>query len=108
MKHIVRALFRQPAAALSERGPAGAAVRLFRGHGDGFFRPARHHRRRGPTLRDSLDVKRYMAIVVFILLPLLFFGIYNAGYQSRLASGLRPDLLAVPLAGRGCGSSCPW
>lgn len=41
-----------------------------------------------PNVRDSLDVKRFMAIVVFTLVPLLFFGIYNAGYQSQLAAGL--------------------
>jgi Na+-transporting NADH:ubiquinone oxidoreductase subunit B len=51
--------------------------------------------RSGPHVRDSLDTKRYMAIVVFTLLPLLFFGIYNAGYQSRLASGLSTDFLPV-------------
>lgn len=41
-----------------------------------------------PHVRDSLDVKRYMAIVVFMLVPLLLFGIYNTGYQSHKASGL--------------------
>ena len=49
----------------------------------------------GPHVRDSLDTKRFMAIVVFTLVPLLFFGIYNAGYQSRLASGLSTDTLPV-------------
>lgn len=42
----------------------------------------------GPHIRDSLDVKRFMTIVILTLIPLLLFGIYNAGYQSRLASGL--------------------
>ena len=42
---------------------------------------------KGPHVRDSLDVKRFMTIVIFTLLPLLFFGIYNAGYQSHLAAG---------------------
>ncbi len=49
----------------------------------------------GPHVRDSLDTKRFMAIVVFTLVPLLFFGIYNAGYQSRLASGLSIDAWPV-------------
>jgi len=51
--------------------------------------------RSGPHVRDSLDTKRFMAIVVFTLVPLLFFGLYNAGYQSRLASGMSTDLLPV-------------
>jgi Na+-transporting NADH:ubiquinone oxidoreductase subunit B len=45
-----------------------------------------------PHSRDSLDVKRYMASVVLMLVPLLVFGMYNVGYQSRLAAGLTPDL----------------
>ncbi len=43
--------------------------------------------KRSPNVRDSLDVKRFMAIVVFTLVPLLFFGIYNAGYQAQFAAG---------------------
>lgn len=52
-----------------------------------------------PNIRDNLDVKRFMAIVVFTLVPLLFFGIYNAGYQSRLAAGL--SLSAFNVISRG-------
>lgn len=52
-----------------------------------------------PNVRDSLDVKRFMAIVVFTLVPLLFFGIYNAGYQSQLASGLSLSAFDVILRG---------
>jgi len=39
-------------------------------------------------VRDNLDLKRFMSIVVLALMPPLFFGIYNAGYQSNLSSGL--------------------
>lgn len=41
----------------------------------------------GPHVRDSLDVKRFMTLVILALLPLLFFGIYNAGYQSHRLTG---------------------
>lgn len=54
-----------------------------------------------PHPRDSLDVKRYMAIVVFMLLPLLFFGIYNVGYQTHRASGLVLDFFPVFWSGFG-------
>jgi len=46
-------------------------------------------------VRDNLDLKRFMSIVVLALMPPLFFGIYNAGYQSHLASGLSLNLSAV-------------
>ena len=52
-----------------------------------------------PHVRDSLDVKRYMALVIVALLPHLCFGIYNAGLQSRLASGLSTDFLPVIMTG---------
>lgn len=48
-----------------------------------------------PHPRDSLDVKRYMAMVVFMLLPLLIFGMYNVGYQAHRASGLSMELAPV-------------
>ncbi len=53
----------------------------------------------GPHVRDSLDVKRYMVIVILDLLPLLCFGIYNVGYQSHLASGQSLAFGAVFSAG---------
>lgn len=57
-----------------------------------FFAPGQPTRTT-PHVRDSLDVKRYMASVVVVLLPLLVFGMYNTGYQSQLASGKTPELL---------------
>lgn len=53
----------------------------------------------GAHVRDSLDTKRYMILVVLALLPATLFGIYNAGYQSHLAAGLGMDLLPVVLTG---------
>ena len=52
-----------------------------------------------PHVRDSLDVKRYMALVIFALLPHLFFGIFNAGYQSQLAAGQSLSLIQVVTRG---------
>jgi len=63
-----------------------------------FFAPA-DLTAQSPHPRDHLDVKRYMATVVFSLVPLLFFGIYNAGHQSRLAAGLAPDFWADLIQG---------
>ena len=36
----------------------------------------------GPHIRDSVDIKRVMFFVVIAMLPALFFGIYNVGYQQ--------------------------
>ncbi|MBW2540251.1 MAG: RnfABCDGE type electron transport complex subunit D, partial [Deltaproteobacteria bacterium] len=49
----------------------------------------------GPHVRDSLDVKRFMTLVIVALIPHLLFGIYNAGYQSHFASGLSLGFTSV-------------
>ena len=53
----------------------------------------------GPHVRDSLDLKRLMSIVIVALMPPLFFGIYNTGYQSNLASGLPLSFFTVFVKG---------
>lgn len=50
-------------------------------------------------VRDSLDLKRFMTFVIISLMPPFFYGIYNTGYQTGLASGL--DLGVVPVMLRG-------
>jgi Na+-transporting NADH:ubiquinone oxidoreductase subunit B len=42
---------------------------------------------RGSHIRDSIDMKRAMAIVVLALMPALIFGMWNVGYQHFLATG---------------------
>lgn len=44
----------------------------------------------GAHIRDSLDMKRLMSIVVIALLPALLFGMYNAGYQHFKLIGETP------------------
>ena len=52
-------------------------------------------------VRDSLDLKRYMTFVIIALMPPFFFGIYNTGYQSHLASGLNLSFVSVMMQGAG-------
>jgi Na+-transporting NADH:ubiquinone oxidoreductase subunit B len=55
--------------------------------------------RKGPLVRDSLDVKRFMTFVILALLPATFYGIYNAGYQAAAASGLTLSLIETCIEG---------
>jgi Na+-transporting NADH:ubiquinone oxidoreductase subunit B len=41
----------------------------------------------GAHIRDSIDMKRTMTVVIIALLPALLFGMYNAGYQHALSLG---------------------
>ena len=36
----------------------------------------------GSHIRDAIDLKRTMMLVITAMVPCLLFGIYNAGYQS--------------------------
>lgn len=42
---------------------------------------------KGSHIRDHIDMKRTMIIVVMALMPALLFGIWNVGYQNALATG---------------------
>ncbi|MGB4400309.1 MAG: NADH:ubiquinone reductase (Na(+)-transporting) subunit B [Daejeonella sp.] len=42
---------------------------------------------RGTHIRDAIDLKRTMILVVLSLVPCLLFGMWNAGYQHHLALG---------------------
>ncbi len=44
--------------------------------------------RNGVHIRDAIDMKRTMIIVVMSLVPTLLFGIWNTGYQHFLAVGV--------------------
>ena len=44
--------------------------------------------KRGAHVRDCVDLKRVMIMVVLALVPAMLFGIWNVGYQHKLAFGL--------------------
>jgi len=46
----------------------------------------------GPHIRDSIDTKRVMILVVIALIPLYIFGSINIGYQNTLASNLERSI----------------
>jgi Na+-transporting NADH:ubiquinone oxidoreductase subunit B len=50
-------------------------------------------------IRDSIDTKRFMTMVIIALTPCILFGIYNSGYQAHKAAGLSLDLLPVLITG---------
>lgn len=43
--------------------------------------------KKAPYVRDSVDLKRVMSFVVIALIPCIFMGFYNTGYQIQLAQG---------------------
>jgi Na+-transporting NADH:ubiquinone oxidoreductase subunit B len=52
--------------------------------------------RQGCHIRDSVDMKRTMSVVVLALVPCLLFGMWNTGFQHfKAAGGEMPALLAT-------------
>ena len=54
---------------------------------------------KGAHIRDCVDLKRVMIMVVISLVPAMLFGIWNTGYQHSLAYGL--DSGFWPIVGYG-------
>jgi len=48
---------------------------------DTFLFVPNHTTKHGAHIRDAIDLKRTMITVIIALLPALFYGIYNTGYQ---------------------------
>jgi len=55
--------------------------------------------RKGPLVRDSLDVKRFMTFVILALLPVTFYGIYNVGFQAAARAGLSSSPVEIFISG---------
>lgn len=60
-----------------------------------------HTTQRGTHVRDGIDMKRTMFMVIVALIPPLLFGIYNTGYQHYLAAGIDAGFWDMCLFGFG-------
>ncbi len=50
---------------------------------------------KGSHIRDNIDMKRTMSVVVIALVPALLFGMWNVGYQHFLSLGEQADFWAT-------------
>ena len=53
----------------------------------------------GTHIKDAIDLKRTMSVVVLALIPSLLFGIYNTGYQHFLSLGQTAEFMDICLFG---------
>ncbi|MDR1278491.1 MAG: NADH:ubiquinone reductase (Na(+)-transporting) subunit B, partial [Treponema sp.] len=63
-----------------------------------FYRPA-YVTRTTAHVRDAMDLKRIMIIVVFATFPAIFMGMWNVGFQANSAYVANPELLTRALEG---------
>jgi Na+-transporting NADH:ubiquinone oxidoreductase subunit B len=61
---------------------------------DTFLFTPKHTTHRGAHIRDGVDLKRVMIIVVFALVPATIFGMWNIGYQHFSQLGVEQSFWA--------------
>lgn len=86
---------------LTEKGKPLEKLRPLISAGDTFLFEAPINTSRAPHIRDAIDVKRWMLIVVFALLPCILMAIWNTGMQSFVYSSGNYHLLTEYLQASG-------
>jgi Na+-transporting NADH:ubiquinone oxidoreductase subunit B len=71
---------------LTEKGGPLEKIRPLITAGDTFLYEAPHVTHKGPHIRDAIDIKRWMILVVFALIPCILWAIWNSGIQSFVYS----------------------
>jgi Na+-transporting NADH:ubiquinone oxidoreductase subunit B len=66
---------------------------------DTFLFVPNHTTKSGSHIRDAVDLKRTMVTVIIALLPALFYGIYNTGYQYFIQTDLEFTFLDAMIHG---------
>jgi len=90
---------------LTEEGRPLHKIRPLISAGDTFLYEPPITTSRGPHIRDALDVKRWMLLVVVALLPCFFMGIWNTGLQSFVYSSGDFSLMNEYIASSGSFST---
>ena len=52
-----------------------------------IFVPGKTAPKKGAHIRDAMDSKRLMSVVVLAVVPALLFGMWNVGYQYFMSIG---------------------
>ena len=84
---------------LTDKGRRLQRLRPLIEAGDTFLYEAPINTRQAPHIRDAVDIKRWMIIVVFALLPCILMAIWNTGVQNFVYSSGDYQLMNEYLAG---------
>lgn len=71
---------------LVEKGKPLHSLRPLITAGDTFLYEAHDVTKKGPHIRDAIDIKRWMLLVVVALIPCILFAIWNTGLQQMVYS----------------------
>ncbi|MGM0418409.1 MAG: NADH:ubiquinone reductase (Na(+)-transporting) subunit B [Thermodesulfobacteriota bacterium] len=93
MKNLVKKFFDSNRKHFSENGKLEKFEPLFEAFETIFFMPA-ETTSGDPHVKDSLDLKRFMSIVILAIVPCMIFGIYNSGRISLGTTLQNPSIMA--------------
>ncbi len=93
----LRRFFEKNSTHFSEGGKYSKFHTLFEAVETIFY--IRDSARSAPFVRDGIDLKRFMSVVLLALIPPLLFGIYNTGYQSLAAAGKELSMISIMFSG---------
>ena len=86
---------------LVEKGKALYPLRPLIVAGDTFLYESSDVTKKGPHIRDAVDIKRWMLLVVVALIPCILMGIWNSGIQQLVYSSGDFKLMDEFLASTG-------
>lgn len=98
MKKLIKNIFDSNRKHFEENGKLHKFETLFEAFETIFFIPD-ETTTCAPHIKDSLDLKRFMTIVIIAILPCMFWGIYNSGRIALLNSGLTPSIIDSMIKG---------
>jgi len=99
MREYLEAIFDRIRPNFERGGQFQWAWPMFEG-GETFALTPGEKTRKGSHVRDPMDMKRLMIMVVYALVPCILMAWWNAGYQALLAEGVAdPEFLACVLRG---------
>ncbi|MFT4552455.1 MAG: Na+-transporting NADH:ubiquinone oxidoreductase subunit B [Chlamydiales bacterium] len=70
-----------------EKGKPLHPLRPFISAADAFFYEVPENTHKGPHIRDAVDLKRWMIMVIFALIPCILMAIWNTGLQKFVYAG---------------------
>jgi Na+-transporting NADH:ubiquinone oxidoreductase subunit B len=105
MRAFIQGILEKNRAPFEEGGKLRWAWPLYEGM-ETFWLTPDHKTKEGAHVRDAMDVKRLMIFVVYALLPPMFFGMWNIGYQGYLGEGVA-DPAALDCLVRGALAMLP-
>lgn len=86
---------------LTEKGKPLHKIRPLVQAGDTFLYEAPEVTKKGPHIRDAVDIKRWMMLVVVALIPCILMAIWNTGIQSFVYSSGNYHLMNEFLSSSG-------